>query len=140
MAILIRQAQSSDSQAMAFAVRGRKVAKKLDDLLPLSLVAEVDGEVVGFLAFHGMKLHGLYVRSSRRGEGIGSALLDRVEGQIRESGKYGVQLDVEARNKRARQLYASRSYLEVTRSGEPGHRLITMEKQFRQPSCDERAI
>lgn len=52
----------------------------------------------------------LFVVPDRRGEGIGSALLDAAERALREQGADRVALEALADNDRAREFYADRGY------------------------------
>jgi GNAT superfamily N-acetyltransferase len=79
-------------------------------------VAVQDGEIVGLAAFFRPQnfLHSLYV--SRRGQGIGKALLDRICN--RASGP--VSLKVQAPNRRAQAFYAREGFRCVERGRDPG--------------------
>ena len=59
-----------------------KAAKECDDYL----VAEKDGEVLGFGCRRNDKLQALYVHPSAARQGVGSALLEELLGRIREEG------------------------------------------------------
>jgi GNAT superfamily N-acetyltransferase len=79
-------------------------------------VAVEGGEIVGLAAFFRPQnfLHSLYV--SRRGQGIGKALLDEVC-----TGASGpVSLKVQAPNRRAQQFYAREGFTCVERGRDPG--------------------
>lgn len=52
----------------------------------------------------------LYVRPERRGEGIGSALLDAAEERLADAGAAVVSLEAMADNADARRLYRERGY------------------------------
>ncbi|WIV67280.1 GNAT family N-acetyltransferase [Natrialbaceae archaeon AArc-T1-2] len=108
------------------------------------LVARLDGEVVGFASFtveHGTfeldvtrgLLSNLYVTPSRRGEGIGTALLEAVEDALAERGVDVVTLEAMADNEAARRFYR--------RNGYDAHR-VAMERNLETkndtPSKDER--
>jgi len=62
----------------------------------------------------------LFVVPERRGEGIGSALLDAAEQALREAGAEVVALEALADNDRAREFYATHGYerhrVELTKS------------------------
>lgn len=70
------------------------------------LVAELDGEVVGFAGFTEDEVTWLYVDPARYRQGIGRALVDAV---LRESGK-PLSLDVLAGNTAALALYQSAGF------------------------------
>jgi ribosomal protein S18 acetylase RimI-like enzyme len=66
------------------------------------LVAEEDGEIVGFVAMaHGNWVEHLYVDPDRRRRGIGSALLDRAKARM----PAGFELWVFQQNDAARRFY-----------------------------------
>jgi ribosomal-protein-alanine N-acetyltransferase len=76
------------------------------------LVAE-DGAVAGYVVADAVSNHGrplghvkdIAVREERRGEGVGSRLLDRALGVLDARGAGSVKLEVRAGNERARVLY-----------------------------------
>ncbi|MFD1569320.1 GNAT family N-acetyltransferase [Halorubrum laminariae] len=85
------------------------------------LVARDEDELVGFVGFKlasdGYErdrargtVSNLFVVSGRRGEGIGSELLDAAERALREAGADAVALEALADNDRAREFYADRGY------------------------------
>lgn len=85
------------------------------------LVAREDDDVVGFVLFdqqvgdyeqdadRGLVRY-IYVRPSHRGEGIGSALLERAETRLFEGGADTVALEVLATNDAARRFYRRHGY------------------------------
>lgn len=73
----------------------------------LVLVAEVDGEIVGFAAVAGDSLEHLYVRPGHLRTGVGSALLDRVK-ELRPD---GLRLFVFQRNEEARAFYRRHDFV-----------------------------
>lgn len=95
-------------------------------------VARADDRLVGFVMFtlesdtlertltRGL-VENLYVVPDRRGEGIGTRLLEVAEAELRDEGATVVALDVLADNEAARKFYRSNGY-------EP-HRL-TVEKSI----------
>jgi ribosomal protein S18 acetylase RimI-like enzyme len=52
----------------------------------------------------------LYVRPERRGKGLGTRLLDRLEDEARQAGSTAVHLEVADVNARAQRLYERRGY------------------------------
>lgn len=84
------------------------------------LVARGD-RVVGFVMFstetgryrqdrsRGL-IENLYVVPDRRGEGIGTGLLDAAESRLRDRGVDAIALDVLAGNQRAREFYREQGY------------------------------
>ncbi|MCD2199590.1 GNAT family N-acetyltransferase [Halobacterium sp. KA-4] len=93
-------------------------------------VARSGGQPVGFVMFHvetgffetdatrGV-VDNIYVLPDLRGEGVGSALLDYAEGQLRDAGADVLAVEALWDNEAARRLYDSRGYAP--------HR-VTMEK------------
>ncbi|ADJ15153.1 GNAT family N-acetyltransferase [Halalkalicoccus jeotgali] len=85
------------------------------------LVARSDGAVVGFAMFaveyrlydvdtvRGI-IHNLFVVPDRRGEGIGSKLLERAEETLRKKGAAAIGLEVLAANEAARRFYSAHDY------------------------------
>ena len=65
------------------------------------LVADTDGEIVGFIATHGNMVEHLYVRPDRLRQGVGSALLERAKEQLPS----GFRLWVFQENVPARRFY-----------------------------------
>ncbi|EDM76852.1 acetyltransferase, GNAT family protein [Plesiocystis pacifica SIR-1] len=92
-------------------------------------VCERDGEVVGFAC--GRKTQGdvwaLFVREAHEGRGIGSALMERVEGWMVEVGVDRIWL-VTAAETRAERLYRHRGWIEA------GVRAKTGEVEFVFPA------
>jgi ribosomal protein S18 acetylase RimI-like enzyme len=86
-----------------------------------SLLVARDGAVVGFVMFstetgsyeqdrsRGV-IENLYVVPDRRGEGIGTALLEAAETRLGELGADAIALDVMADNESARRFYRDRGY------------------------------
>ncbi|TKX77323.1 GNAT family N-acetyltransferase, partial [Halorubrum sp. SD626R] len=85
------------------------------------LVARSGEEVVGFVGFeldrNGYErdrtrgtVSNLFVVPGRRGEGIGTELLDAAEEALREAGADAVALEALADNDLARDFYADRGY------------------------------
>jgi ribosomal protein S18 acetylase RimI-like enzyme len=74
------------------------------------LVAEADGEVVGFIAIEGAYLEHLYVAPAHQGIGIGDALLNRTK-ELRPD---GLMLWTFERNDRARKFYEKRGFIAVS--------------------------
>jgi len=97
----------------------------------LLVARDGDGKAVGFVGFaldHGGYerdrtrgiVSNLFVVPERRGEGIGTDLLDAAERALRESGAETVALEALTANERAREFYAARGYephrVELTKS------------------------
>ncbi|MFC4407592.1 GNAT family N-acetyltransferase [Haloarchaeobius iranensis] len=79
------------------------------------LVATVDGEVVGGVRLSAtdpdrVKLSRLAVHEDRKGEGIGSALVDAAEAWVRETGRETVWLTTPDEHPFLPEFYRSRGY------------------------------
>ena len=76
------------------------------------LVAEVAGEVVGFVATEGGKdyISDLWVSPDHAGKGVGSALLAAVEQMVRDRGFQAVEIEVMTENEPALRLYRRHGY------------------------------
>ena len=94
-----------------------EIEKKLLRDPELFLVAEVGQQVVGVImgAWDGRRgwLHHLAVAREQRGQGIGSALVARVEEGLRRKGCLKVNLLVAERNEAARGLYQRLGYSDM---------------------------
>jgi GNAT superfamily N-acetyltransferase len=80
-------------------------------------VAEADGEIVGFAQCTPTFLDGLYVAPTRKGQGIGSLLLDVVDATHPD----GYELWVFESNVGARRLYERRGLVVVERTDGAGN-------------------
>jgi len=75
------------------------------DRLPQTTVAEVDGEVAGFLVVVGDEAEQVYVDRTHRGTGVAADLLAEAEQQIRSAGHPRAWLAVAVGNDRAKRFY-----------------------------------
>lgn len=73
--------------------------------VPLTVVAERGGEVVGFATIAGNEVEELFVDGRARGTGVASALLRDAEERIASGGWYDGWLAVVSGNARARRFY-----------------------------------
>jgi GNAT superfamily N-acetyltransferase len=80
-------------------------------------VAEADGEIVGYAQCTPTFLDGLYVTPERKGQGIGSLLLDVVDATHPD----GYELWVFESNDGARRLYERRGLVVVERTDGAGN-------------------
>lgn len=78
----------------------------------LSLVAEVDGEVVGLLVLDGDDVDQLYVDPAMTGQGVGSRLLARAKAER----PGGLELWTFQANAGARRFYARHGFVEAART------------------------
>lgn len=132
--ILIRQARPEDAAALkailrdtfestwlpqltaeaALAIRSEdRPAAYVGERGLLFLVAEVAGEVVGFVDWDGDFVNALHVRSSHARTGVGGRLMDRAEGGITEAGFASARLETDTFNLRSQAFYAARGYREA---------------------------
>lgn len=81
----------------------------------LFVVAEVSGEVVGFVDRDGDFVNALHVRSSHARTGVGGRLMDHAEAGIAEAGFAAARLETDTFNQRAQAFYAARGYREAGR-------------------------
>jgi len=81
------------------------------------VVAEVDGEVVGFVVAEARGLRGyvytVNVHPEYQGRGIGKALMREAEKRMRNAGARIMELEVRTDNKRAIRMYESLGYTAV---------------------------
>ena len=73
------------------------------------IVAEVDDDVVGFIAIEGAYVEHLYIAPAHQGIGIGDALLNRAK-ELRPD---GLMLWTFERNERARKFYEKRGFIAI---------------------------
>jgi len=135
-AILIRQAREEDAAALKAILRDtfestwrpqlteEATSAFLNEDRPaayvgargmLFLVAEVDGEAVGFVDWEGDFVNALHVRSSHARTGVGGRLMDRAEAAIAEAGSAAARLETDTFNRRSQAFYAARGYREAGR-------------------------
>lgn len=81
----------------------------------LFLVAEVGGEVVGFVDREGDFVNALHVRASHARTGLGGRLMDRAEAAMAEAGFATARLETDTFNLRSQAFYAARGYREANR-------------------------
>jgi ribosomal protein S18 acetylase RimI-like enzyme len=79
------------------------------------LVAECDGEVVGFVHWDADFVKALHVRSTCGRRGIGGQLMDYAEAAIAEAGVKFARLETDTFNTRSRAFYKARGYREAGR-------------------------
>jgi ribosomal protein S18 acetylase RimI-like enzyme len=133
--MLLRRARGSDATAIAAVhLAARREAMPYlpalhteDDvrswmathLLPEAVVwvAEIDGELAGYMALRGDDLEHLYVAPRCQGRGIGSALLDKAKALSPRR----LQLYAFQRNVRAREFYEARGFVAVAFSDGAGN-------------------
>jgi ribosomal protein S18 acetylase RimI-like enzyme len=122
--VLIRPATPEDAEATArihvsswaaaYTLRGPSLEQRLDlhRRFPPSFVAEVDGEIAGFVGVGASRdpdaegeLYLIYVDPAQWGSGIGRELIRAAEARLRELGYRHVVLWVLDENPRARRFY-----------------------------------
>ena len=75
------------------------------ELIGETVVADVDGEVVGFATLAGDEVEQLFVARSHRGDGVADALMADAEQRLRAAGHATAWLAVVGGNARARRFY-----------------------------------
>lgn len=83
-----------------------RAAQRMGD----TTVAELHGEVAGFVMLEGDELEQFYVSANHRGSGVADALMEEAERQLRDAGHATVWLAVVAGNTRARRFYERRGW------------------------------
>jgi ribosomal protein S18 acetylase RimI-like enzyme len=78
-------------------------------------VAELDGEVAGFVDWDADFVNALHVRSRCARMGVGSRLMDKAEAEIAAAGFSAARLETDTFNTRSRAFYAGRGYREADR-------------------------
>ena len=81
----------------------------------LFLVAEVGGQVVGFIDWNSDFINALHVLASHARTGVGGRLMDRAEAAITEAGFPSARLETDTFNLRSQAFYAARGYREADR-------------------------
>jgi ribosomal protein S18 acetylase RimI-like enzyme len=84
----------------------RRAALRLND----TTVAEINGQIAGFIMVVGDEVEQVYVSAAHRGTGVADVLLTDAERQIREAGHPTAWLAVVAENTRARRFYERRGW------------------------------
>lgn len=84
------------------------------------LVAEIEGEAIGFAGYEmnnlegpKAKLHKLYLLPSSQGKGVGKALLLDVTKRAREAGQKSLVLNVNKYNKKAIDFYLAMGFVTI---------------------------
>ncbi|QND54231.1 GNAT family N-acetyltransferase [Phyllobacterium sp. 628] len=78
-------------------------------------VAEVAGEIAGFVDWVDDFVHALHVHSAYARQGIGQQLMDHAEAQIARAGFASARLETDTFNHSSRAFYAARGYHEAGR-------------------------
>lgn len=87
----------ADAEAWAMQLRPSGMERKLRELE--IWIAELDGVVAGWGAIRGDVLEGLYTAPEYAGQGVGAALLDRLEGLMRGRGVHAVRAEASSNAK-----------------------------------------
>jgi ribosomal protein S18 acetylase RimI-like enzyme len=78
--------------------------------VPATTVAEVDGQVAGFVTVIDDEVEQVYVSADHRGRGVADALMEAAEQQLARDGHARAWLAVVAGNRRARRFYERRGW------------------------------
>ena len=103
------------------------------------LVAELDGELAGYVEFDDSELRRLYVETALHGRGVGRALLEAALAHPRLAGASRVRLQVWERNERAVRMYEAAGFRRcgvisfTIGAGEPAEDLVMVLE--RNPSA-----
>ncbi len=79
----------------------------------LFLVCEIEGVLAGMADWENDFIWALHVHPARQGQGVGGALLSRVEAAIREQGFGRARLETDTFNERSRRFYGQHGYAEI---------------------------
>lgn len=134
--IVIRQAGPEDADALKAILRDTFESTWLPQLTPeaaaayrgedrpaayvaerglLFIVAEVGGEVVGFVDWNGDFVNALHVLASHARSGVGGRLMDHAEAAMAAGGHAQARLETDTFNTRSQAFYAKRGYREAGR-------------------------
>ncbi len=93
-------------------------------------VAEVDGEVAGFIMVVGAELEQIYVAAGHQGQGVAGALLREAERQIAAAGHDVAWLAVAIGNMRARAFYEKHGW---TNAGDLPYEVVALGETYVSP-------
>jgi GNAT superfamily N-acetyltransferase len=105
-------------------------AERTADLVPTTIVAEVDGVVAGFVAVLDDELDQVYVAPEFRGEGVADVVLQSGQDAVAAAGHSRAWLAVVPGNARARRFYERNGW---TDDGEFVYRAETLTGTFDVP-------
>jgi GNAT superfamily N-acetyltransferase len=92
---------------------------RMTTLLPTTLVAERNGEVMAFSAWTGPLLGQIFVAMNHRGTGIASSLLTATEVEMAKEGAVEAELHCVVGNERARRFYERMDWIHGGKIIEP---------------------
>ena len=92
-------------EALVAVRTGESFRTRAEDRVGETTVAEVGGEVAGFVMVVGDEVEQVYVSAAHRGRGVSDALLAEAERQVHANGHGEAWLAVAAGNTRARAFY-----------------------------------
>jgi ribosomal protein S18 acetylase RimI-like enzyme len=78
-------------------------------------VAERDGEVVGLVDWEGDFVNALHVSGRHSRSGVGAALMDHAEAEMRAAGMRQARLETDTFNIRSQAFYVARGYVDAGR-------------------------
>jgi ribosomal protein S18 acetylase RimI-like enzyme len=103
-----------------------RAAQRVDD----TTVAEVDGEVAGFVMVVGDEVEQVYVATAHRGRGLAATLLAEAEAQVAAQGYDVAWLAVAIGNTRARAFYEKQGW---TNAGDLPYEVVALGETFISP-------
>lgn len=92
---------------------GGKIPQYVGARGSLFLVCEIDGVLAGMADWENDFIWALHVHPARQGQGVGGALLARVEAAIRDAGFDRARLETDSFNQRSRHFYGKHGYAEI---------------------------
>ena len=113
----LEQVMAIERTAFAYPWSGRFFQQELEVECARSVVAEFNGQIVGYVLFwllpDEVDIHNIAVHSDFRRKGIGGALLDQVIARAQRRSSIRVTLEVRVSNSAARKLYERTGFVPV---------------------------
>jgi GNAT superfamily N-acetyltransferase len=79
------------------------------------VIANLDGNLVGFIHWDGDFIHALHVASAQRRQGVGSKLLEHAEQGMRRRGMTRARVETDTFNRPSQRFYEVNGYAETDR-------------------------
>jgi GNAT superfamily N-acetyltransferase len=90
----------------------RSFSSRAAQRLPDTTIAEIEGDVAGFVIVVGDEVEQVYVGEDHRGSGVASVLLAEAERRVPQGGHDTAWLAAVAGNERARRFYAKHGWVD----------------------------